>query len=81
VVLTGVVASAFAIGVQVWAQAHTSAVRAAVIYALEPAFAVVYVASIGRGWPTRNELLGGALVVVALLVSELGAAFERRQPA
>jgi drug/metabolite transporter (DMT)-like permease len=79
VVLTGVVASAFAIGVQAWAQARTSPVRAAVIYALEPVFAVAYVVALGRGWPSRNELVGGALVIAALLVSELGPALPWRR--
>lgn len=78
VLLTGVVASAFAISVQAWAQARTPAVRAGVIYALEPAFAVAYAAALGQGWPLRQELLGGALVVAALLVSETGALLERR---
>ncbi len=72
VLLTGLVASALAISVQVWAQAHTSALRAAVIFSLEPAFALAFAVVLGLGWPQRDELVGGALVVAAVLVSELG---------
>lgn len=72
VLLTGLLASALAISVQVWAQARTPAVRAAVIYSLEPVFAVAYGVALGEGWPGGQELLGGALVVGAVLVAELG---------
>ncbi len=71
VLFTGVVASALAIGVQVWAQASLSAVRAAVIYALEPVFALLWAALSGLGWPSSPELLGGAFILLAVLVSEV----------
>lgn len=77
VIFTGVFASALAIGVQVWAQATLSAVRAAVIYALEPVFALVWAAMSGLGWPSASELLGGAFILVAVLVSEVR--FGRRE--
>lgn len=70
VATTGVVASALAVGVQVWAQRRISAVRAAVIYALEPVFTVAWATLAGQP-PTSQELLGGALVLIAMLVSEL----------
>jgi drug/metabolite transporter (DMT)-like permease len=78
VLLTGLIASALAISVQVWAQTKTPAVRAAVIYSLEPAFAVAYGVVFGDGWPSAHELWGGALVVAAVLVAEVGAALARR---
>lgn len=71
VVFTGVFASAIAIGVQVWAQATLSAVRAAVIYALEPVFALLWSALSGLGWPSTSELLGGTFILAAVLVSEV----------
>ncbi len=74
VVLTGLLASTLAIAIQVWAQARTSAVRAAVIYSLEPVFAVAWSVLLGLGWPQRSELLGGGLVIAAVLLSELGGA-------
>jgi len=78
VLLTGLIASALAISVQVWAQTKTPAVRAAVIYSLEPAFAVFYGVVFGDGWPSARELSGGALVVAAVLVAEVGTSWARR---
>jgi drug/metabolite transporter (DMT)-like permease len=81
VALTGLVASTLGIAVQVWAQARTAAVRAGVIYSLEPVFAVAWGLALGGPWPVAAELLGGALLLAAVLVSELGAAFVARREA
>lgn len=70
VLFTGVVASAMALAVQGWAQRRIPAVRAAVIYALEPLFAIAWAAVCGLGWPSKEELVGGALILTALWVSE-----------
>lgn len=79
IVFTGVVASALAIGVQAWAQARLSAVRASVIYALEPLFTVGFAVIAGEA-PTTRELIGGGLMLVAILVSEVPLP-RRRAPA
>lgn len=71
VLFTGVVASAMAIGVQVWAQTKLTAVRAAVIYSLEPVFALAWALVTGLGWPTGAELVGGAFILLAVLISEV----------
>ena len=71
VVFTGVMASAVAIGVQVWAQGQLTAVRAAVIYALEPVFALSWAAMSGLGFPSAPELVGGVFILAAVLVSEV----------
>jgi drug/metabolite transporter (DMT)-like permease len=78
VAYTGIAASALAIGIQVWAQKHLSAVRAAVIYALEPVFALLWVVVGGFGVPQAHELRGGALILVAVLVSEVGFSHRLR---
>lgn len=78
VVYCGVVATAGAIGLQTWAQARTRAVRAAVIYSLEPVFTALYGALSGRERLTRTTLLGGGLILLAVLVSELGGMQWRR---
>ena len=78
IALTGVLASTFAIAIQIWAQARVPAERAAVIYSLEPAFAVIFGLALGHGMPKANELSGGALLVAAVLVSEIGAMRRRR---
>ncbi len=74
VAATGLLASALAISLQTWAQARTSAVRAAVIFSLEPVVALAASTALGREAPSASELIGGALIVGGVLVSELGAA-------
>lgn len=78
VALTGIVASAVAISIQAWAQKRTTAVRAALFFALEPVFAVAYSSALGREQLHAGELLGGALIIGGVLVSELGAVLLRR---
>ncbi|MBS1210656.1 MAG: hypothetical protein H6R19_3054 [Proteobacteria bacterium] len=73
----GVVCSGFALFLQTWAQARASAVQAAVIYALEPFFAAVFAAWwLGEVFGVRG-MIGGALVIVAMVVSQWPA---RRHP-
>ncbi len=69
----GVFASALAITVQTWAQARTSAVRAVVIFTLEPVFTALFSVMAGREVRGVGEWVGGGLVVLAVLVSEVGA--------
>jgi drug/metabolite transporter (DMT)-like permease len=66
----GLVASAGMLFLQAVAQRHVAAEKAAVIYAMEPVFAALF------GWLWLSELLGsrgligGALVVLAVVLSE-----------
>ena len=81
VAVTGVVATTVGIGLQTWAQARTTAVRAALIYALEPVFAVGYsTLSTGETLSSR-ELLGGGLIIAGVVVGEVGAAIWRPRTA
>jgi drug/metabolite transporter (DMT)-like permease len=80
VLITGVGGSAVALVLQAWAQARTTAVRAALVYALEPVFAAAYSVALGREQLGGRELLGGGLIVLGVLVSELGAAVWARRP-
>lgn len=75
--LTGVFATTLGIGLQTWAQARTSAVRAALIYALEPVFAVGYSSLLTHESLGRRELAGGALIIAGVVVGEVGAALRR----
>ena len=65
-----------------WAQRHTTAVRAALIYAIEPVAAALF-----SHWVTGERLApsgiaGGALIVLGVVLGELGGALEsRRRPA
>ncbi|MGO9830276.1 MAG: DMT family transporter [Myxococcaceae bacterium] len=72
VLVTGVGGSAVALLLQAWAQARTTAVRAALVYALEPVFATAYSVGLGRERLGQRELVGGSLILVGVLVSELG---------
>jgi drug/metabolite transporter (DMT)-like permease len=73
VLITGIGGSAVALLLQAWAQARTTAVRAALVYALEPVFASAYSVALGREHLGLRELCGGGLIVLGVLVSELGA--------
>jgi drug/metabolite transporter (DMT)-like permease len=80
VAFCGVFASALAISVQTWAQARTSAVRAVIIYSLEPLFTGVFSMALGYERLGVREWLGGGLIILGVLVSELGAAlWDRRR--
>ncbi|MDP5238579.1 DMT family transporter [Uliginosibacterium sp. 31-16] len=66
----GIVCSGLVLILQTWAQARASAVQAAVIYALEPFFAAVFAAWwLGEVFGVRG-MAGGALVIVAMVVSQ-----------
>ncbi len=78
VVFTGLLMTAGAFFVMNWAQRHTTAVRAALIYALEPASAALF------SWALIGERLGqlgwigGGLIVLGVVAGEVGGAWERR---
>ena len=72
VLFSGAVSSAGCIALQTWAQARTTAVRAALIFALEPVFATAFAVALGREQLDGREVLGGSLTLLAVLVSEVG---------
>jgi drug/metabolite transporter (DMT)-like permease len=81
VAYTGLMSTAGCLLAQAWAQARTTAIRAALIFALEPVFAATYSVLIGRERLGGRELLGGALIVLAIVAAEMGGAlWVRRRP-
>jgi drug/metabolite transporter (DMT)-like permease len=81
VAFAGLLSSAGCILAQTWAQARTTAVRAALIFALEPVFAASYSVLIGRERLGVRELAGGSLIVLGIVAAELGSAlWARRRP-
>ncbi len=81
VVYTGVLSTAVCLLAQTWAQARTSAVRAALIFALEPVFAAIWSVALGRERLGSRELAGGTLIVLGIVAAELGGAlWARRRP-
>lgn len=69
---TGLLASALGFALQTWAQARTTAVRAALVIATEPLFATAYSVAGGRETLGAREVAGGALIMAGVLVAELG---------
>jgi len=69
--VTSVLATAFAFATQTWAQKHTTATRAALIFSLEPVFAWLtsYVAA--GELLTSRALAGAGLILAGILVAEL----------
>jgi drug/metabolite transporter (DMT)-like permease len=64
-------AGAFALVAQTWAQAHLAATRCAIIMSMEPVFAALFAVLFGGEDPTARMLVGGAMVLTAMLVVEL----------
>jgi drug/metabolite transporter (DMT)-like permease len=69
--VTGVLATSFAFYVQTWAQRLTSANHAALIFSLEPFFAVLFAYWVLGHVLSPREWLGGILVLAGILISEL----------
>jgi len=69
--ITGVLATAFAFYVQARAQRITTANHAALIFSLEPFFAALFAFWILGQVMTVREWIGGTLVLAGILVSEL----------
>ena len=78
VAFCGVIASALALSVQTWAQARTSAVRAGIIFSLEPVFAGAFSVVLGYETLGAREWVGGAFIFLGVLVSEVGSALWAR---
>lgn len=72
ILFTALVVTALAYSVQTWAQRRVSAVRAALIFALEPVIAAAVAARWGRDPVTAWEWIGGVVIVVGVAVGELG---------
>ncbi|MCW2615475.1 MAG: Threonine/homoserine efflux transporter RhtA [Frankiales bacterium] len=66
------VAGALALVVQTWAQAHLPATRAAIIMTMEPVFAGLFAVLLGGERLGPRVVLGGALVLGAMYLVELG---------
>jgi drug/metabolite transporter (DMT)-like permease len=71
VVYMALVAGAAALVGQTWAQAHLPPTRTAIIMSMEPVFAGLFAVLLGGESATVRMLLGGALVLTAMLIVEL----------
>ncbi len=75
---TGVPMTAGAFYVMAWAQRRTTAVRAALIFSLEPVSAALFSHLYGGEPLAAADWAGGGLVVLGVLVGEAGGVLERR---
>ncbi len=71
VLYMAVFAGALALAGQTWAQAHLAPTRAAIIMTMEPVFAAFFAVLLGGESLTLRMLVGGAMVLTAMLVVEL----------
>jgi drug/metabolite transporter (DMT)-like permease len=67
-----VIAGALGLLGQTWAQAHISSTRAAIIMAMEPVWAAFFAILFGGETLTGRMIVGGALVLAAMYLVELG---------
>ena len=77
-VITGLLATALAFAVQMWAQRRTGATHVAVIFTGEPVFAALFARFIQHEVLGIAGLLGGALIITGILVAQLGS--RAREP-
>ena len=66
-----VFAGALAMLAQTWAQAHLAATRTAIIMSMEPVFAASFAVLVGDESPTLRMVVGGLVVLSAMLIVEL----------
>jgi drug/metabolite transporter (DMT)-like permease len=71
VVYMAVFAGALALAGQTWAQAHLAPTRTAIIMSMEPVFAAFFAVLLGGEPLTLRMLVGGLLVLTAMLIVEL----------
>jgi len=71
IVLTAVLATAVAFALQTWGQKYTTATRTALIFALEPVFALAAAVVLGGERLTYAGLCGGAMILGGILAVEL----------
>jgi len=83
VVITGVFASALAFWIQAWVQAKMSATRAALIMAMEPAWALFFAVLLAGQHLNLVQAVGALLVLAAVVGHEAAPqlAAARRSPA
>lgn len=79
-VLTGVFATAIAFAIQTWAQQYTSATRTALIFALEPVFALVTAVTFGGERLTAGAVGGGLLILAGILLVVLKPVGRSQHP-
>lgn len=78
--LTSLFATALAFAFQTWGQQYTTATRTALIFALEPVFALVTAVAVGGETLTLAAIIGGSFILGGILLVELKPIRERGHP-
>lgn len=81
IVCTAIVTTALAFFGLMWSQAHVTATEAAIILAFEPVAASITSIAAGQDQITTAFLTGGALILVAMIVSQLPSSASMRSDA
>jgi drug/metabolite transporter (DMT)-like permease len=71
IIYMAVFAAALSLAGQTWAQAHLPPTRSAIIMTMEPVFAALFAVLLGGEDATFRMLVGGAMVLTAMLVVEV----------
>lgn len=71
ILLTAVFATALAFALQTWGQKYTTTTRTALIFALEPVFALATAVVVGHEPLTASGVVGGTLILAGILAVEL----------
>jgi drug/metabolite transporter (DMT)-like permease len=72
IIYMALVAGALALIAQTWAQSQLSPTRTAIVMSMEPVFAALFAVWLGGEDVEARMLVGGAMVLAAMLVVELG---------
>ena len=72
IVYMALFAGALALVAQTWAQAHLAPTRTAIIMSMEPVFAAFFAVLLGGEGVTLRMVVGGLMVLTAMLVVEIG---------
>lgn len=70
-ILMAVVATAATLAIQAWAQKRTSSVRAGLLFCAEPVFAYMFAAIFLGEFFNTIQMIGGAIIVIAIVTSEM----------
>jgi len=71
ILITGILATSYALLIQTWMQRYTTPTRTAIIFAMEPVSAALFGIFIAGEHLTLWQIGGGALIVSAMLLAEL----------
>lgn len=77
IIYMAIVATGMTFFIQNWAQQFTSAVRTAIIFSMEPVFALMFAVLLLAEPVTRQGLWGGGLIISGMLFAEIGGHLKK----